>query len=1043
MLLFEDIIEQYETAVAARGWGSVDLREFVPHSDSEHHWSTLVELLRVRMEHQIAAGDFHGVQRCINEYPDLREQAENLSLLAFEEYRLLNSRGVNTSPADYVKHWKVDVSKWNLEASEYHLTEEDWREAIEREATAGRFSSGDSAKRSSTRSPSPSPSPSRRRAVLDRGQIFGPFRILAELGSGALATVYLAEQLDLSERLVVLKVCSIATGEPQKIAQLQHPNIVQILSLHDVAGYQVICMPYVGATTFADILAIQTGKSKEVNARTSIQFSTTISMRQREVQTLIDCLATEIGRSPQVPQLGNSPWVERWRKLPFEQVVSELLYQAASGLEHAHQNGLVHSDLKPANILLGDDGKARLVDFNVAQQTIATATTSTVGGTLPYMAPEHLQSLLKNVWSAGPASDIYSLGVVAHQLLSGKLPFETATGQLGHVIEQAVKQREQHRPALSALQASPDLRAIIEKMIEADLSRRYQSASDLCEDLRRHLDHRPLKWAANRSLAQRFHKWTQRHPKLSSATTVASLAGLTLLAVAIAFLSVQSRLRASLATKQVAEFRASLPEVFENAAMRWAFPELAEPLSEQVESLISQLDAKTQSQSNIAWHHVSSNERARLATDLIKLKNVISQEANISPQTHQLLVKSNLTDHTEMLGKLAHEIDPLIDHSLDTRSVFETPLDRLAESLLALNAGHTEDAIELLQRSLAQDAKQPTAWLLLGYSYVKNGKLTLADHAYSSSLALAPNQWRVWFCRGLVKLEGAKLSNRREEFSEAADYFTRTLELKPSLAEARFNRAICKENLGDVQGALEDALQIVDVDRIAIPVNLFCARQYAKLGQKEFADRASKKAFGLPPKTANDYIELGTSRMALDPKQAIQDLLEANRLRPATVLILQNLAYLTMDVIPDPITADKILDDWVAAFPRSAVAVASRAVQHARQSRPKPALDDAQVATNLSPTARETAQIASVYALVACTKEEPQEAKQLRDEAFKLLATALDQDWKLVTEISRDPDLLTLRSDARLNLMLGTAASLLQLPKLARETKATSETKPE
>ena len=304
--------------------------------------------------------------------------------------------------------------------------------------------------------------------MLDRGQVFGPFRILAELGSGALATVYLAEQLDLSERLVVLKVCSIATSEPQRIAQLQHPNIVQILSLHDVAGYQVICMPYVGATTFADLLAMQGDKSAKVptSARTSFQLSTTISMRQREVQTLIDGIAAEVGKNLQIPQVSNSPWLDRWKKLPFEQVVAELLYQAACGLENAHQNGLVHSDLKPANILVGDDGKARLVDFNVAQQTIANSNSNTVGGTLPYMAPEHLQSLMKNAWSAGPASDIYSLGVVAYQLLSGKLPFETTSGQLNYVIDQAIKQREQIRPTLSTSQASVDLRSIIEKMLE-------------------------------------------------------------------------------------------------------------------------------------------------------------------------------------------------------------------------------------------------------------------------------------------------------------------------------------------------------------------------------------------------------------------------------------------------------------------------------------------------------------------------------------------------------------------------------------------------
>lgn len=140
MLLFEDIIEQYESAVAERGWNEVDLREFIPHTDTQHHWSTLVELLRVRMEHQIAAGDLQGIERCVNEYPTLRSQADNLSLLAFEEYRLLNSIGVSRSPHDYQKHWQVDITKWDLDGNEYHLTEEDWQQAVERGATLGRFS---------------------------------------------------------------------------------------------------------------------------------------------------------------------------------------------------------------------------------------------------------------------------------------------------------------------------------------------------------------------------------------------------------------------------------------------------------------------------------------------------------------------------------------------------------------------------------------------------------------------------------------------------------------------------------------------------------------------------------------------------------------------------------------------------------------------------------------------------------------------------------------------------------------------------------------
>ena len=1027
MLLFEDIIERYEAAVAERGWNAVDLREFLPHADSQQHWSTLVELLRVRMEHQVAAGDLQGVERCVTEYPALRSQSDNLSLLAFEEFRLLSSVGVSVSPLEYAQHWQVDIAKWDFEGNEYHLTEDDWQQASERESTSARLSAQtDPARPLSARSTP------RRRAVLECGQVFGPFRILVELGSGALASVYLAEQLDLSERLVVLKVCSYVTSEPQRIAQLQHPNIVQLLSLHDVAGYQVLCMPYVGATTFADILALQT-----TSARMSMELLTTISSRQREVQTLINGVVSEVRKAPQIPQIDKSPWLERWQKLPFERVACELLYQAACGLEHAHQQGLVHSDLKPANILLGDDGKARLVDFNVAQNTIATSPANTIGGTLPYMAPEHLQSLMKNVWSAGPASDIYSLGVVAHQLLSGKLPFEPVTGPLSFVIEQSVKQRQQVRPTLTATQASADFRTMIEKMLEPALSRRYQSTSELCEDLRRHLDHQPLKFASNRSLLQRLHKWTQRHPRLSSATSVGSLAGICVLAIAIASWAVQSSLRRQLASKQVAEFRAALPQVFVNAASRWAFPELAEPLGEQVDGLVALLGVDKQAQSDGYWQYVSSWERSRLAADLMRLKDVVEQEATISLQSHELVVNSRSTEAAHSLKKLAYSIDA----SVDTRQIPESPLDQLAAAILNFNSGHSGDAINALRNSLADDPQQPAAWLLLGYCFVKDGNLTLADQAYASSLALVPNQWRVWFCRGLVKLEAAKISNRGQEFSEAADYFTRTLDLKPTLVEARYNRAICREHLGDTQGALEDGEKTVDEDRVAIPANLFCARQYLKLGQTEPANAALQRAFEATPLTANDFIELGMSRMASQPKQAVLDLVAANRLRPATILVLQNLAYLTMEVVPDPELAETIINDWVAAAPQSAVAVASRAVFRARQSQSKLAVEDALVAANLTPSAREIAQIASVYALVARASSDSQEARQFRDQAFKLLATALQQDWKLVAEISRDPDLMTLGHDRRFNLLLASTAALLQLPQIAQETQGPSESK--
>ena len=176
------------------------------------------------------------------------------------------------------------------------------------------------------------------------------------------------------------------------------------------------------------------------------------------------------------------------------------------------------------------------------------------------------------------------------------------------------------------------------------------------------------------------------------------------------------------------------------------------------------------SSSDSAWQFVNSNERTRLAADLIKLKSVLEQEASLSPQSHLFTVNSNASESADGLAKLAYHIDA----SIDSRPVLETPLNRLADAILDFNSGNVDDAIESLKRSLAEDSKQPTAWLMLGYGHLKNGKLDLADQAYATSLALAPNQWRVWFCRGASEtrrsqsLQSARKSFlRRQIFSRA------------------------------------------------------------------------------------------------------------------------------------------------------------------------------------------------------------------------------------------------------------------------------------
>lgn len=173
----------------------------------------------------------------------------------------------------------------------------------------------------------------------------------------------------------------------------------------------------------------------------------------------------------------------------------ELFNGVADAVQHAHQRRIVHCDLKPANVLVDASGRPRVLDFGVAMlletdaalQTLAVEAARIVG-TLPYMAPEQLRGDLASI---DVRADVYSLGVVLYELLSGRLPHDVAGASLAQAL--AAVQAGAHRP-LSATAASlrGDLETIVHKAIAPDAARRYQSVAELADDLRRFLRSEPI-----------------------------------------------------------------------------------------------------------------------------------------------------------------------------------------------------------------------------------------------------------------------------------------------------------------------------------------------------------------------------------------------------------------------------------------------------------------------------------------------------------------------------------------------------------------------
>src|SRR5262249_31055135 len=135
----------------------------------------------------------------------------------------------------------------------------------------------------------------------------------------------------------------------------------------------------------------------------------------------------------------------------YVRAILQIGARLADGLAHAHARGIIHRDLKPANVLLSDDGQPMLLDFNLAADTKAPCqrAAALVGGTLPYMAPEQLEALRDGAGPrpADPRSDLYALGLILHELLTGVHPFPIRRGAVEEVIPLMAEDRRGAPPS--------------------------------------------------------------------------------------------------------------------------------------------------------------------------------------------------------------------------------------------------------------------------------------------------------------------------------------------------------------------------------------------------------------------------------------------------------------------------------------------------------------------------------------------------------------------------------------------------------------------
>ena len=484
----------------------------------------------------------------------------------------------------------------------------------------------------------------------------------------------------------------------------------------------------------------------------------------------------------------------------------------AEGLAHAHERGVLHRDLKPANVLLTDEGQPMLLDFNLSEDVQAAgAAGARVGGTLPYMAPEHLTAYQGRPAVVDARSDLYSLGVVLYELLTGRCPFEKHGGPLESVLPKMIADRLRPPPPARSLNpgATPAVDSILRRCLESDPARRYQSARELQEDLDRQRLYQPLRYAADPSPRERVAKWLKRNPRAVSASRVGT-AAVVLLALLTAGLFCRGEQVAKYeAAARLSGFRDDLGTARLLLGARAAD---VDQLGEGREAARRALD-RYRADADDRWREQASvrrlpeEEKDRLQAEVGELLVLLAAPAaRPDGRTADDPKRRDDLDEALRMNRLAEKCYPegqapralwaqrarleaLLGHDDEARRQREradaTPVrDDWDEYLLAreqAGRGRLADAAERLRAVAVKEPANFAVQFLMGNCCLDGfidrlGQETDAVGCYSACIALRPDFHAAYANRGRVRL-------RRDQYAEAEADLTRAMELRPDQAE--------------------------------------------------------------------------------------------------------------------------------------------------------------------------------------------------------------------------------------------------------------------
>ncbi|MBI3410244.1 MAG: protein kinase [Planctomycetes bacterium] len=339
------------------------------------------------------------------------------------------------------------------------------------------------------------------------GEEFAGFSLLGELGQGAFARVFQAKEPALGNRLVALKISPEASNEAAILGRINHPHIVPVYSVREepITGLAAVCMPYLGSATLSHVLdRVRAEGVRLPAARASI-----ILEAIREPGS--ESAPTPVAVAP----AGVPPVANVYRRSTYVDGIRWIATRLAEALAFIHEKGICHRDLKPSNVLMKPDGTPMLLDFNLSSDE--TLTETKIGGTPLYMAPEQMRGLDKKQKQNPPKpdgrSDLFSLGVILYEVLTGKHPFGPIPLKLSSAeMRKHLGERQTHgfRP-IRELNPAVDktFARAIERCLALDVAARPQTAARFVKMLKR-----------SNTPAQRVVRALVRHPRTVAATSL-------------------------------------------------------------------------------------------------------------------------------------------------------------------------------------------------------------------------------------------------------------------------------------------------------------------------------------------------------------------------------------------------------------------------------------------------------------------------------------------------------------------------------------------